>query len=162
MFIQQSDLFRDMEHDLIKAFMEISEKEDVAPGRTLFREGDPATHFYVMLKGNVKLSFKEGTYVAYLVSRPGEVFGWSSLFDRDTYSATAEALTETRLVKMPGDRVKAILEKHPESAMRFYRRLCKTLGNRLIKSYEAITSVSHAMTAESHGTGQILSMGTPR
>ncbi len=159
MFIQQSDLFRDLEHDLIKQLMEISDKEDVATGTILFREGDPATHFYVMLKGNVKLTFKEGTYVAYLVSRPGEVFGWSSLFDRDAYSATAEALTETRLVKMPGDKVRAILEKHPESAMRFYRRLCKTLGHRLIKSYEAITSVSHAMTAESHGTGQILTMG---
>ncbi len=161
MFIQQSDLFRDLDHELIKEIMEISEKEDVTAGSVLFREGDPATHFYVMLKGNVKLSFKEGTYVAYLVSRPGEVFGWSSLFDRDAYSATAEVLTETRLVKMPGDKVKAILEKHPESAMRFYRRLCKTLGNRLIKSYEAITSVSHAMTAESHGTGQILTMGQP-
>lgn len=159
MFIQQSDLFRDMDHDLVKAFMDISEKHDVRAGEVLFREGDPATHFYVMLKGTIKLSLKEGSYVAYLVSRPGEVFGWSSLFDRDTYSATAEALTETRLVKMPGEQVKAVLEKHPESAMRFYQRLGKTLGNRLLKSYEAITSVSHAMTAESHGTGQILTMG---
>ena len=159
MFIQQSDLFRNMEHEIIKAFMDISEKQDVAVGEILFREGDPATHFYVMLKGAIKLSLKEGSYVAHVVSRPGEVFGWSSLFDRDAYSATAEALAETRLVRMPGDQVKAILEKHPESAMRFYRRLCKTLGERLVRSYEAITSAVHAMTAESHGTGQILTMG---
>jgi CRP-like cAMP-binding protein len=161
MFIQQSDLFRDLDNRIIAQFMDQSEKITIEPGTTLFREGDPATHFFVLLKGNIKLTLEEGSFVAYLVSKPGEVFGWSSLMDRPTYSATATALSETRAVRIPGEAMRRILESHPESAMRFYRRLAKTLGHRLLKTYEAVTSVSRAYTAESHGTGQILSMGTP-
>ncbi len=161
MFIQQSDLFRDLNRDVIRRFMEAAEKETIPQGTVLFHEGEPATHFYVLLKGKIQLSLEGEHFVAYLVSHPGEVFGWSSLLDRPTFSATATTLTESRVVRIPGDRMREVLESDPESAMKFYRRLAKTLGTRLLRSYEAITSVSHAHTAATHGTGQILAMGAP-
>ncbi|SMC22805.1 Cyclic nucleotide-binding domain-containing protein [Desulfacinum hydrothermale DSM 13146] len=161
MYILQTDLFRDLDNQIIRRFMDESEKVTFEADTILFREGDPAEYFYVFLKGQVKLSLEEGSFVAYLVSKPGEVFGWSSLLERSAYSATATSLSETRAVRIPGAKMREILESQPESAMRFYRRLAKTLGARLLKAYEAVTSVSRAHSAESHGTGQILSMDLP-
>ena len=55
MFIQQTDLFRGMDKDFVKETYDLTVKQSLEEGEVLFREGDQARHFYILLKGRVRL-----------------------------------------------------------------------------------------------------------
>ena len=69
MYFQQSDILRGVDKNFVKEFMDIAEKETHKPGYTLFRHGDRASHFYVLLKGQVKLTIGEIGHTVYTVDR---------------------------------------------------------------------------------------------
>ena len=113
MFIHQTDLFRGMNKDFVKQVFDLAVKESIADKDVLFSEGDQAKHFYILLKGRVKLSTGETGQVVHTVSRPGEAFGWSSLVGRDVYSASAKCLAPTTLVIVNRNKFQEILDKEP-------------------------------------------------
>jgi CRP-like cAMP-binding protein len=161
MYIQHADLFRGMSKDFLKKVMEITTKESHEKGAVLFREGDQAVYSFVLLQGRVDLSIGEMGHVVFVVSRPGEAFGWSSLIGRNLYSASAECKVPTRLLKMEKEKFLEILEKDPANGFIFFKRLAATLGNRLLQSYRQISAGSQAEISPSFGTGQVLaSAGT--
>jgi hypothetical protein len=140
MYIQHADLFRGMSKDFLKKVMEITTKESHEKGAVLFGEMG---------------------HVVFVVSRPGEAFGWSSLIGRNLYSASAECKVPTRLLKMEKEKFLEILEKDPANGFIFFKRLAATLGNRLLQSYRQISAGSQAEISPSFGTGQVLaSAGT--
>jgi CRP-like cAMP-binding protein len=155
MYIQQSDLFWGMNRDFVKKVMNIAEKRSYRKGDFLFHEGDPAANFYVLIKGQVKLMIGETSQMVYTVDRAGEAFGWSSLIERDTYSASGECMEETILQKIDSRALLNILEQDPVNGLIFIKRLAGLIGNRLVWSYKMITSSSQAEVSMTGGTGQI-------
>ena len=149
MFIQQTDLFRGMNKDFVKAVFDIAKKESVNPGDVLFREGDQARHFYILLKGRIRLGTRETGQVVHTVSRPGETFGWSSLVGRDVYSASAECVAQTKLLRIETAKFQEIQEKDPANGLIFFKHLAGALGERLINSYSAL---GQARPSEDHLT----------
>ena len=87
MYLKQGDIFWGMSSECLKKINTISRKVAYDPGRRLFEEGDPAERFFSLVKGRVKLTVPGTGQTVYTVSRAGEAFGWSSLIDRDFYSA---------------------------------------------------------------------------
>ena len=155
MYIQQADLFWGMNRNFVKAVMDMAEKETFQKGDILFREGDPATYFYILIKGRAKLIIGEDGPVVYTVDHAGEAFGWSSLIDRDVYSASAECTEVTTLQKIDAKTFHKTLEKETTNGLIFFKRLAGLIGNRLLWSYKMITASSKAETAPSFGTGQV-------
>jgi CRP-like cAMP-binding protein len=156
MFIQQSDLFHGMDRNFVKEVMDIAIKEAYEGGSLIFSEGDPANYFFVLLKGQIKLSLGETGQVIHVVSHAGEAFGWSSLVGREAYSASAECLAPTNLLKMDREKLQAIIDKDPANGVIFFKHLAGTLGNRLLQSYRIAFSISQAEVSPSLGTGQVL------
>ena len=149
MFIQQTDLFRGMDKNFVKETYDLTVKDSFKQGEVLFREGDQATYFYILLKGRVRLGTRDTGQVVHTVSRPGEAFGWSSLVGRDVYSASAECLESTKLLKIDREDFRKVLEKDPTNGLSFFRRLAGALGERLINSYG---SLGLAHPSEEHRT----------
>jgi len=156
MYIEQADLLRGMDRDFLKKLIEITTKESFSTGDILFREGDQARFFYILLKGDIKLSIGETGHVFYTVSHPGEAFGWSCLVGRNAYSASAECRAPTKLLRIESDSLQELVEKNPANGLIFFRRLAWLLGNRLINSYRVISSGSQAEISPALGTGQVL------
>ena len=155
MYIQQSDLFWGMNRDFVKKVMNIAEKRSYRKGDFLFHEGDPAANFYVLIKGQVKLMVGETSQMVYTVDRAGEAFGWSSLIERDTYSASGECMEETILQKIDSRALLNILGQDPVNGFIFIKRLAGLIGNRLVWSYKMITASSQASVSMTGSTGQI-------
>ncbi len=145
-----------MNREFVGEIMKAAMNESYNTGDMLFRTGDPADHFYIMTKGRVKLSIGDTGQVVYIVSKAGEAFGWSSLIGREEYSATAECLSSTNLLKLNGEKLQKILEKDSDNGLIFFKRLSMILGNRLLESYKMISSATQAETSISFGTGQVL------
>ncbi len=156
MYFQQGDILRGMSKDFVKEFMDITMKESHKKGYFLFREGKSASHFYILLKGCVKLRIGETGPMVYTVDYPGEAFGWSSLVGRDVYSASAECREPTKLLKIDVGKLQEILEKDPANGLIFFKRLAGTLGNRLLQTYKMMSVASQPEVSASFGTGQVM------
>ena len=156
MYLKQKDIFWAMPKDFVKEIMGISVTESHQPDELLFREGDPANAFYVLLKGRVKLSLGETGQVVYVVSHAGEAFGWSSLIGRQDFSASAECTAPTKLINFDRQKLQKILDKDPTNSLILFKRLAELLGNRLLQSYLIISSASRAEFSPSYGTGQVM------
>jgi CRP-like cAMP-binding protein len=125
--------------DFVKKFMDISEMSSHKKGEVLFRENDRAEFFFILLNGRVKLSVGKPKQAVYNAERNGEAFGWSSLIGRDVYSASAECLEPTKLLKTASKQLSKILEEDAENGMVFFKQLAATLGSRLLEMYRVIS-----------------------
>ena len=135
MHFKQGDLFWGMSKEFVQEAMDTSEKLSRDEGDSLFQEGDPADHFFILLKGRVLLSRgKEGPAV-HMARHTGELIGWSTLTGRKHFSASARCLEPSNLLKFERDRFLSILEKDYENAALLYKRLAETLGKRLVEIY---------------------------
>jgi CRP-like cAMP-binding protein len=139
MYIKQSELFMGTSMDFVKKFMDISEMSSHKKGEVLFRENDRAEFFFILLNGRVKLSVGKPKQAVYNAERNGEAFGWSSLIGRDVYSASAECLEPTKLLKTASKQLSKILEEDAENGMVFFKQLAATLGSRLLEMYRVIS-----------------------
>ena len=138
MYIKQSELLMGTSMDFVKKFMDISQMISHEKGDMLFREKDPARYFYILLNGRVKLGVGETEEMVYDIRQNGEAFGWSSLIGGDIYSASAECIEPTKLLKTDSKKLRQILETDPANGVIFFKHLAATLGNRLIECYKKI------------------------
>ena len=161
MYLKQKDIFWAMNKEFVKEVMDIAVTESHQQGEWLFHGGDPANAFYILLKGCVKLILGETGHVVYIVSNAGEAFGWSSLIDRGSFSASAECMTQTKLLKIDKNKLKNILEKDTANSFILFKRLAEILGNRLLQSYTIISSTSPNELSLAFGSGQVMAFPEP-
>lgn len=138
MYLKQGDLFWGMGKDFVKEAMDITTKENLEEGQLVFKEGDPATSFYILLKGRIKLTLDDQSREVYVAYQPGEIIGWSCLTGRETLSATAQCIEPTILNKIDRKRFLYILEKFPAEGATLFQRVASMLGNRLVNLYPSI------------------------
>lgn len=141
MYIKQADLFNGVSIHFVKKVMDIAVQESHEEGTMLFHHGDPSGNFYILIKGKVKLSTGRAWQKVYIGSQTGDFFGWSSLVGRTEYSASAECIEPTDLLKIDKDRFLLILDDDLTNGFIFYRNLATALGDRLINSYQLITEI---------------------
>ena len=134
-------------NELAKIMVEESYKK----GTFLFKESDPANFFYVLEEGQVKLSIGERGHIVHILYDPGEAFGWSSLVDLGSYTASAECLTQSKLIKIEREKLDKIFEKHLADSAQFYKRLAGVICQRLINSYNAFLSSQREEDQPSYG-----------
>ena len=135
MYIKQSELLWGLDNHFIKEFIESAMKKTYPEGYKLFSAGDPADCFFILMKGSVRLSVGEEDKTTYLVEHAGEAFGWSGLVGMPKYSASAVCAKESMVMIFAKEFVQGVTEADPVNGMRFYRRLARMLGNRLMHSY---------------------------
>ncbi len=147
MYIKQSELLWGLDNHFIKEFIDSGMKKTYPEGYKLFNAGDSADFFYILTKGSIRLSVGEQDKTTYIVEHAGEAFGWSGLVGMPKYSASAECLKESRVTIFAKDFVQSVADNDTENGMRFYRRLARMLGKRLIHSYgiemEGVTDDLH-------------------
>jgi len=139
--IDQGDLLWGMSRFFVKNFMDIAIKESYQEGDLVFRAGDKADYLYTLVEGRLKLTINDDVHEeheVYMVTHAGEAFGWSSLVDRNYYSASAQCLEPTVLLKVDRSSLDELLQKHPENGFIFYRKLAGMLGNRLVQCYKSL------------------------
>ena len=156
MFIKQSDLFWGLDKKFVASIMEASHKECYKKGTFLFREGDDADKFYILLKGRIRLNTGNRETMVHTVCHAGETFGWSGLVGREHYSASAECSEDVSLVSFEICDIHEIIKLDPANGMLFYKHLAYMLGNRLIKSYQMIHPETYIHNQDTFGTGQMI------
>lgn len=88
-------------------------------GALLFRQGDPATAFFVVLDGWVKLYriTPDGLEVVLNVFTTGETFAEAAMFLGGRYPANAETVSQARLLRIEAAAFRARIHERPELAL---------------------------------------------
>ncbi len=100
------------------------EPEEYAAGSVVFSEGDPADRMYVVQTGSVALSIG-GRLVETVV--PGGLFGEIAVIDREPWSGSAVAETDTVLVGIDKRRFWFLVQETPY----FAEIVMRVMANRL-------------------------------
>jgi len=134
-----SPLFAALDDGAREALRETMDEVRLHRGATLFSEGDPGDRLYVVTQGKIKLGRTAGDGRENLLSvlGPGEMFGELSLFDPGPRTATATAITETKLSGLGHDDLQPLLIQRPEVAS----RLLAALARRLRRTNEAMADL---------------------
>lgn len=155
MFLPKSDIFKDLRQEAVSDISEVAVEEKHEPGDVLFSVGDPAKCFYILVEGKIGLTIGERALSRYTVNRIGESFGWSSVVGRDRYSATAECLEATKVMRIDRSDLEKVFDAHARSGRVFYKCLARVMGERWLGMHGSLMSELERGQAVSHGTGQV-------
>ena len=104
-------------------------------GTTIFREGEPANRFYLIIEGEVELEFpaEERDDAPYPVEtvHAGDVLGWSWLFPPYYWHLDAHAVKDTTALFIYGTRIRELCEHDHALGYQLMKRASETLIRRL-------------------------------
>lgn len=151
MFIQESELFKGLRQDIVDEIAESMIEELYGEGEFIIKEGDPTDSFYILQEGQIRLRVGEKAQITHMVSNSGEAFGWSSLVDRDTYTASAECVAPSKLMRIEKEKLNKVFERDPASGLVFFKRLAGIIGHRLVSSYHKLLAAYKEEGPPSYG-----------
>jgi CRP-like cAMP-binding protein len=102
-------------------------------GERIFREGDTDSPLYLIEEGRVaiELTVPERGGVTILTVGPGEVFGWSSLFQKRPKSAAARAVVPTSTTALDSSRLRELCDADPVLGYAMTRWILEVVSERL-------------------------------
>lgn len=117
----------------LAAFADYATATDFAPGQTIFKEGDDANCFYLLLDGCVALDAGFGAGLVSTIDRlgAGEVLGWSWLFPPYRWHFSARALEPTAAIFLYGTWLRARCDEDPVFAVEVMKRVSAVMLRRL-------------------------------
>ncbi len=114
--LQDCPLFSGLPEDELRLLAKLAGRRDYAAGESLFRQGDRAEGFYVVVKGQLKVCRlgREGREQVLHILGPGEVCGEVPVFQGGHYPATAMAVGSLSTLYIPGDKFLELGLRQPE------------------------------------------------
>jgi CRP-like cAMP-binding protein len=143
MFINEYDLFGEISSKVMNEIIDICVEEIYEKGTTIFNQGEEAENLYILKEGTLNLMVSNGGSLVFSLSKPGEVFGWSSLFESGRYTASGICDTDLKVVKIGRKELYTILKHNPEDGLIVMRRLAGVIANRLKNAYRDILSTTY-------------------
>jgi CRP-like cAMP-binding protein len=125
--------FTGLDEGSLKQLAMIAEEKTVPANTVLFREGDPANHLAIILKGEVNIQYIIGNGELRTVDTlvEGDPLRWSALVE--PYKATALGTTtkETHLAHIDAAKLRRLCEQEPILGYRLMTQVAQLLANRL-------------------------------
>jgi CRP-like cAMP-binding protein len=119
------------------------EKRHYEERQYVFREGDPAEHFYILKQGKILLEqrLSEKLTVCMDAIKPGYSFGWSAMLVHDlepynSYTSDAISVEPSEVLAINGEEFKELLETDHTMAYLVHQRLNRVIKQRLVHRTE--------------------------
>jgi CRP-like cAMP-binding protein len=125
--------FANVSEESLRHVAMISDEQSIPSGTVFFREGDRAESLYIVTEGEVDIDYTLGSGERRTVDTvvSGELVMWSALVAPYRSTATATARTETKLIAIHAEKLRALCEKEHELGYRLLLSVTKLLATRL-------------------------------
>lgn len=106
-------------------------KETFKPGEFIFFEGDIESHFYIIESGEVLIFTKDkaGQKIEIARLKSGETFGEFALIDKGARTASAQTLSDTKLMRISSEGYELMLNDLPVWASSMLQSFSSRLKN---------------------------------
>jgi CRP/FNR family transcriptional regulator len=117
--LRKSLLFAGLEDEHLSEVAAIAAKRTFSKGETLFGEGEPATGFYLLASGSLKLCkvSPDGREKVLHFVHPNETFAEAAFFGDGNYPAEARSLEKGEAVFLPREAFMGLLERNPRFSL---------------------------------------------
>jgi CRP-like cAMP-binding protein len=133
--LAQLPIFEGINEKCLRLLARAALPTQFAGGQWIFKQGDPATHFYVITKGKVGLICEEeGEPCRFAVIGKNEVAGWSWLFPPHAWHFTARAIIPTEAIFFCGSQLLESCENDKEFGYELMKRFSSVMVQRLQSS----------------------------
>ena len=148
-FISKHPIFKGLSKGYLELILASSSEVRFDPGEMIFREGETANRFYIILQGRVAieaLMAPERDPIIVLNIGENEVLGWSWLFPPHRWHFDARALTLTKAISIDGAKIRKQCEDDHDLGYELMKRFAKIIEQRLrsLRSQNPNMYVIHA------------------
>ena len=139
MYIQELELFDRIPSHIINEIADFAVEENYSVEQVLFRQGEDADYLYLLEDGQLAIVVEGEKRVVFPITEPGSIFGWSALVEPRKYTASAEFTMDSKVMKLDGERLLRLFERHPHEGLLIMRRLAGVIASRLLDSYQKLS-----------------------
>ena len=136
-FFKGQRLFKRLSKDFVAQLDAIAVQESHEKGTILVRDGDPAKNFYLLVEGRICIHSVQKPHSVSFLHTPGDFFGWSCLLDRPAFSASAECVIPSRVVRIEKKKLDALLKKDCLNGLTFIKNFADIIGGRFLNTHSA-------------------------
>lgn len=143
--VRRVPLFAGLPPDMLDRLLEPARVENAPRGKLLFAQDTPASRFYVILVGWVKLyrsAADGGESVVHVFTR-GDSFAEAAIFAGGQYPVSAATASGARLLSIPASPFLEVLEQEPAVARNMLAAMSRHL-RQLVTRLEQVQSQSAA------------------
>ena len=139
-------LFKEFDDQELQMVAKLGVEKSVTAGAVFFSTGQEAKCFFVIEMGSVNIfsNLKSGDSAGITQMGSGSHFGELAFLDGGKRSATAQAVESCRIMEIPFDGLKGLLDSNPKMAVKFYKSCSRFLASRLRSTTDDLTSVKEA------------------
>ncbi|HEY47844.1 MAG: hypothetical protein AMJ88_01555 [Anaerolineae bacterium SM23_ 63] len=144
--LERFDLFADLSNETLAQIARLTSEEVHPEGTTLFSEDASAEKLYLILNGKVSLEKivqlgRTGTPRRAVISAvgPGFTVGWSSLVPPYEYTSSGICLEETKILSIPGTKLRALMTEQPEIGSIISQRVASIIRQRMTNATGTLT-----------------------
>ena len=144
------EVFRFLRSDQMNAVSSAAEEISLRAGDVVFRRGDRAEDFYVLLEGQVSLRLPRAGGVTLLIdeAREGAVFGSSVCLERDTYTLSAQCTLDSRLLKIRASILKQLMDRDKVIGYAIQSLISRVYFQRYVDTMEKLQAVVQSIPLE--------------
>ncbi len=152
--LPDNPFFRGLTTEQLKLIVPLFEPLSVPPGGVIFREGDEATHLYIIQRGSVTIQYKpyDGPMITLSHLQPGEIFGWSAVVGGEKYTSDAIGTTEVEVLRLRGSELLRLCAEHTAEGGAILDKLAEAVSPRWSYARQQIHGVleNHSQAESSH------------
>jgi CRP-like cAMP-binding protein len=134
--LKRAPLFEDLSRDELELLAQSSEDMEVAAGKVLCRQGEPAQEFFVIIEGEAEAT-KDGASLRTM--RDGDFFGEIALIEDIPRTATVTAATPLRFFVLTRQAFWSMVDRMPDVE----RKVLRALARRVVDSWGDPTTANH-------------------
>jgi CRP-like cAMP-binding protein len=151
--VNRRAILKELDEDMIELLDPLIETFSCQPGTIIFQQGDRADFLYLVVDGNVDMSFKpyDGTPITIAHVGKGDLFGWSAVVGSDAYTSTAIAIGDLEALRVHGDELRKFCLEHPEIGQNILERLADGASSRWKDAHNQVKAILlQGMTVKSN------------
>ena len=127
--LASTDLFAALPLEVLDLLRVHAHERALSRNEVLFEQGDASSALYVIQEGRIAIATRsgDGRESVFAVLEDGALFGELPLFDDEPRSADARALTDSTVIELGYEPVRAVLRERPELLWVIVRLLVQRL-----------------------------------
>jgi CRP-like cAMP-binding protein len=144
------DVFQLLRPDQLRAISEAAQEVSFKAGDTVFRRGDAADYFFIVLEGQValRLPSKEGLSLLIDEVTRGTIFGSCICFQIDSFTLSAQCTEDSKLLKVRAATLKELLDDDPVLGYAVQTLVSRVYFKRYIDTAQKLQAILRTMPIE--------------
>jgi CRP/FNR family transcriptional regulator, cyclic AMP receptor protein len=136
-------IFQGLDANKLELLKPLFEIYSCPSGTVIFQQGDPAEFLYLVVNGQVDMSFKPYDGVSITISHASkdDLFGWSAVVGSDRYTSSAIANENVEAFRVRGSELRRFCRDHPEAGQDILDRMANGVSFRWTDAHKQVQSM---------------------